>query len=165
LQAKLQNTLILGIGNDILADDGIGPKLVNRLQTDLKIDQVSYHTLAIGGMGIIEFISDYGRVIIIDAMRTREGIPGSVYHLTPDVFKETLHLSNFHDMTFLTALKFAEKINMPIPRQIDIIAIEIVEDLNFSNAFSLQIAEKYDRIYNEVNQLVINLINHAPDEK
>jgi hydrogenase maturation protease len=153
------NTLLLGIGNDILTDDAIGPKLVKRLETNLKGGGLSFHTAAVGGMEIIEFISGYQKVIIIDAIRTKEGIPGTVSHFTPADFKETLHLSSFHDMNFLTALEFAKKLNLQLPGQIDIIAIEIVEDLTFSNEFSPIIAEKFDQIYNEVVRLVYKIIN------
>lgn len=142
--------LILGIGNDILTDDAIGPKIVKRLQEDLSYDNISFLTAAAGGLEILEMIKNYQQVIIIDAIKTRDGIPGTVYYLTPENFKETLHISSFHDVSFLTALKLAAKLEIPVPGRIDIIAIEIVEDLTFSNDFSEEIAPKYDNIYSEI---------------
>jgi len=58
----------------------------------------------------------------------------------------------------LTALEFAKSMNMQLPSQIDIIAIEIVEDLTFSNDFSPMIANKSEQIYKEVSWLVNRLI-------
>ena len=150
--------LILGIGNDILTDDALGPKLVRRLETDLKGEGLSFHTAAAGGMEIIEFIVGYPKVIIIDAIRTKEGVPGTVYHFTPANFKETLHLSSFHDMNFLTALKFAEKLDLQLPEQINIIAIEIVDDLNFSNDFSPEITRKLDQVCSNVKDMLMELL-------
>jgi hydrogenase maturation protease len=88
--------------------------------------------------------------VIIDAIKTKDGVPGTIYYLTPENFKETLHISSFHDVSFLTALRLAEKLEISIPEKIDIIAIEIVEDLTFSNEFSEDIAIKYEVIYNEI---------------
>jgi len=147
LEEKSDNILILGIGNDILTDDAIGPKLVRDLQKDLKQENISFMTAAAGGLEILEMIKEFYRVVIIDAIKTRDGIPGTIYYLTPANFKETLHISSFHDVNFLTALKLAEKLEISIPEQIDIIAIEIVEDLTFSNDFSKELAGKYDDIY------------------
>jgi len=158
LKKNAQNILILGIGNDILSDDAIGPKLAKRLEEDLHQNELSFGTLAVGGMEILEFICGYEKVIMIDAIRTNERDPGTVFHMTPDDFKETLHLSSFHDMSFLTALEFAKSMNMQLPSQIDIIAIEIVEDLTFSNDFSPMIANKSEQIYKEVSWLVNRLI-------
>jgi hydrogenase maturation protease len=142
--------LILGIGNDILTDDAIGPKIVKRLEEDLSHDNISFLTAAAGGLEILEMIKDFQQVVIIDAIKTRDGIPGTVYYLNPDNFKETLHISSFHDVSFLTGLELAKKLEIPIPARIDIIAIEIVEDLTFSNEFSKDIAAKYDDIYKEI---------------
>jgi hydrogenase maturation protease len=150
--------LILGIGNDILTDDAIGPKIVKRLQEDLSYDNISFLTAAAGGLEILEMIKNYQQVIIIDAIKTRDGIPGTVYYLTPENFKETLHISSFHDVSFLTALKLAAKLEIPVPGRIDIIAVEIVEDLTFSNDFSKPISDKYDKIYHEIRETVMGLI-------
>jgi len=150
--------LLLGIGNDILTDDAIGPKIVKNLEEDLAYENFSYLTAATGGLEILEMIMNYKQVVIIDAIKTRDGIPGTIYYLTPDNFKETLHISSFHDVSFLTALKLAEKLDISIPKKIDIIAIEIVEDLTFSNDFSKPISDKYEEIYHEIRETVQGLI-------
>ena len=150
MEEKSDNILILGIGNDILTDDAIGPKLVRDLQKDIKQENISFMTAAAGGLEILEMIKEFYRVVIIDAIKTRGGIPGNIYYLTPANFKETLHISSFHDVNFLTALKLAEKLEISVPEQIDIIAIEIVEDLTFSNDFSKELAGKYNDIYCEI---------------
>jgi hydrogenase maturation protease len=153
------NLLILGIGNDILTDDGIGPRLVNDLEGQLHLPGVNFLTAATGGMDILELIRDYRKVIILDAIKTRGGIPGTVYFLTPADFRETLHISSFHDISFLTALELAEKLTIPVPREIHIIAIEVVEDLTFSTEFSPHVASKYDRIREEVMDRIRRLVN------
>ena len=158
MKDKKHSILILGMGNDILTDDGIGPKLVKKMQETLNHPQVTFSTAALGGLEVLEMIQDYDRVIIIDAIRTKDGVPGTVYYLTPAHFKETLHVSNFHDISFLPALEMAESMGISVTDKIDIIAIEIVEDLTFSNDFSPPIAKKYDRIYLEVLEKVKKLI-------
>ncbi len=158
MEEKKNRTLILGIGNEILTDDGIGPRLVKELEKARNFPDAAYRAASLGGMEIIDLIRDYAHVIIIDAIRTKGGLPGTVYHLTPEHFRETLHVSNFHDISFLPALELAKKMGIPVPRRIDIIAIEIVEDLTFSNEFSPPIAQKYPEIKKAVSAIVENLI-------
>ena len=146
--------LVLGVGNEILTDDGIGPKLAYRLENDFQNPKIRFDTASLGGLELLEFIQGYQTVVFIDAIKTQNGIPGSVYYFTPSDFKETLHLSNLHDVSFLTALKFGEKVGMQIPDKIRIIAIEIIEDLVFSNSFSPEIEEKYEDIYEEVFEYI-----------
>jgi hydrogenase maturation protease len=153
--------LILGLGNDILSDDAIGPKLVKRLERDLIHKNYQFMNAAVGGLEIMELIKDFNQVIILDAIKTQQGRPGDIYHLTPDNFKETLHISSFHDVSFLTALTLAKQMNINLPKKIDIIAIEIVEDLLFCDEFSPPIKDKYEHIYRQVLGLISDIL---PDE-
>lgn len=147
---KKTKTLVLGVGNEILSDDGIGPKLVSRLKGDLPHSDVCYENICLGGLEIMEFIRGYQNVIIIDAIKTKSGKPGDVYLLSPEHFKETHNLSSFHDVSFLTGLKMSKKLGFEVPEVILIIAVEIVEDTLFSESFSPEIEAKYEQIYSEV---------------
>lgn len=151
----MKKSLILGIGNDILTDDGIGPKLVNELKSRKSLTDFDLSTVFIGGLDILELIQGYEMVIFIDAIMTNGGTPGTVYHFNPEDFKETLHLSNLHDANFLTALELGKKTGLKIPEEIHIIAIEIIEDRIFSDQFSPEIEMKFPGIF----ETVLSLIN------
>ena len=153
----MKKTLVLGIGNDILTDDGIGPKIVNDLKTLERSPELIFETTTLGGLEILEIIKDYKKVIIIDAIRTIDGKPGEIFFFTPDDFKETLHLSNLHDINFLTALELGEKLGIPMPEEIHIIAIEIVEDQVFGTSFTPVIEEKYYNIMQLVKKRIEEL--------
>jgi hydrogenase maturation protease len=158
MSAYTKDSLILGIGNDILTDDGIGPKIVQKLHNEFKGRNITLLTTATGGLELLELIKDYKKVIIIDAIRTEGGTPGTIYYLTPSNFKETLHISSFHDVSFHTALKLADKLDIPVPEKIDIIAIEILEDLTFSSEFSKPIAHRFNKIFQEVKDSILNIL-------
>ena len=155
---KHRGTLILGMGNDILMDDGIGPKLAWYLQDTLNLPDITYDTAALGGMELIEMIRDYKDLVLIDAIKTKDGRAGDVYYLTPENFKETLHVSTVHDLSFLEALALAKRLNIKIPDPIHIIAIEIIEDLTFGNDFTPPLQARYPDIKMEVKKMVLELL-------
>jgi hydrogenase maturation protease len=150
--------LIHGIGNEILTDDGIGPKLVKRLKDSFSRKDIDFETAFLGGLEVLEYIQGYQTVIFIDAIRTREGLPGTVYRLSPEDFNKTIHLSSVHDVSFLTALDFGEKLGLDMPEFVHIIAIEIIEDLIFNDKLTPQIQEKYEDIYMEVKEIVKKIL-------
>jgi hydrogenase maturation protease len=152
-------TLILGLGNDILTDDGIGPQLINDLVQVIKDDDVHYDTACCGGLQIMEYLKGYKKVILIDAIRTKDGNPGDVYYFIPSDFQETLHLSNLHDVHFLTALKFGNNLNLDLPVDLHIIAIEILEDKEFSEEFTQPLKERYTEILKEVEVIISQILN------
>lgn len=142
--------LILGIGNEILTDDGIGPKLVHDLSKNFISKDIHFQCACVGGLDIIELLNGYDQAILIDAIRTKNGIPGTVYLFGPDDFKETMHLSNLHDISFLTALALGGKLGIKLPNDIRIIGIEIIEDEVFSNDLTPTLKSCYPEILKEI---------------
>jgi len=144
-----KKTLVLGLGNDILTDDGIGPRLVHDLAKIFKNPDIQFDTACCGGLEIMEYIKGYNKVVFIDATRTRNGNPGDVYYFIPSDFRETSNLSNLHDLNFLTALKLGTTLELGLPGDLHIIAIEIFEDREFSEEFSPYLKERYPGILDE----------------
>ena len=136
--------LVLGIGNEILSDDAIGPKLCDHFKKKYPNKCIKFEKLNVGGLEVLEFISAYNNVIFIDAIKTVGGKTGDVYLFTPENFMETLHLSNLHDAGFITALKLGKKLGFHIPENMYIIAVEIKEDLLFSTCFSDELASEME---------------------
>ena len=154
-----KKTLVFGVGNELLTDDGIGPKLVEQLKNDLNTDNIDFETAFVGGLEILDFIQGYETAIFIDAIKTKNGTPGAIYEFELSDFKETLHLSNLHDISFLTAIELGKQIDYKIPERIKIIAIEIVEDMVYSDNFSPKIEQKYEAIYKEVSEYIKRYIH------
>lgn len=142
--------LIQGIGNEILTDDGIGPKIVKRLQGSFSKKDIDFNTAYSGGLELLDYIQGYDTVIFIDAIRTKDGIPGTVYQLSPENFNAAIHLSSVHDVSFITSIELGKKLGLDMPGSIHIIAVEIVEDKIFSNDFSPQIQMRFEEIFDEI---------------
>lgn len=154
-----EKILILGLGNIILTDDGIGPRLVEDLSARLQAPHISWETANLGGMELLELFRPYSVVVIIDAIKTGTREPGAVFYLTPANFKETLHVSNFHDISFLTALELGRQLKMEVPGHIHIIAVEIIEDLVFDDSLSPELEGKYPQILEEVASMLKELLH------
>ena len=52
-----ETTLVAGIGNEILMDDSIGPKMCNYLRQKYLFSGIKFVVLTIGGLEILEYIS------------------------------------------------------------------------------------------------------------
>ena len=150
--------LILGLGNDILTDDGIGPRLARDMSKVFTRPDIIFNFASCGGLEILEYIKGYRKVIFIDAIRSVNGKPGEVYHFTPSEFRETSNISNLHDINFLTALKMGELLDIDLPSDLHIIAVEIISDLEFSEELSEELEEAYPVILEKVKTIVQNCL-------
>ena len=145
--------LVLGLGNKILCDDGIGVRLTEDLQAGFNCPEVYFETACCGGLDIVEMMYGYEYAIVIDAIKTT-GYPGQIYLLSPGDLMNSLHVSNFHDISFPVAVELARSSGMPVPEKITIIAVNILEDLLFSEDFSEPIGKKYNSILQNVRELL-----------
>ena len=152
--AGKKKILVLGIGNEVLKDDGIGPKLVKKLQNFLPSNNIDYVTSLVGGMESIEIMKDYDEAIIIDGIITEDGVPGTVYDMTYPFNLNTLHLSNAHDISFDMSVKLARRLNIPFPKKIKIIAIEILEDREFGENLTAALQKCYSEIFSSVSAMI-----------
>jgi hydrogenase maturation protease len=153
-----KKTLILGLGNEILSDDGIGPRLVKDLAQMFDDLNLQFKTASSGGLEIMEYIRSFEKAVFIDAIHTRGGKPGNVYYFKPSDFRETSNLSNLHDVNFLTALRLGEILKLDVPSDLHIIAVEIIEDLEFSEELTPILNKRYPetlaRVFVILNQII-----------
>ncbi|MBV5350338.1 hydrogenase maturation protease, partial [bacterium] len=80
----MATTLILGLGNTIMSDDGIGPKVIEKLRSEGglsdDIDLVDGGTL---GLDLLPFLEGVSKLILVDAVEI--GKPaGTVVRLAGD---------------------------------------------------------------------------------
>ena len=123
-------TVILGMGNTLLSDDGIGILTKRYLETRLRNDfDIDFIETSWGGFRIIDLLSGYDYAIIVDSIKTNTKPLGYVHHLHPNDLLPTLRLTSYHDINFATALKLAEELHAQMPKAIDIFAIEIKDNI------------------------------------
>jgi hydrogenase maturation protease len=149
-------SLILGFGSDALSDDGLPVRLVHDLKSSLNPDKFDFETSPVGGLELLELLKGYETAILIDTQLTGRRKPGEISVFTPENFEETFHLSSQHDLSFHEALRLAKEMAIPFPADIQIIAIEIIENKRLSFEFSEEIKVKYPSIIDRVNSFVLS---------
>jgi hydrogenase maturation protease len=146
-------TLVIGLGNPILGDDGVGWKVAEEVKksllpaplTPLPIRErgtVEVDTAALGGLSLMERLLGYERVIIVDSMETGDSLVGSVSVFPLASLPDPMagHSASTHDATLMTALRTAEELGADIPKQVDIVAIEAKNVYDFSEELTPPVA-------------------------
>lgn len=145
---KVQDILILGIGNILLKDEGIGVHVVNKIKEMSLPENVEVLDGGTAGLDLVDFISGYKKLIVIDAVNAG-GEPGTIYRLTEENLDiKPKAIMSFHDIDFLDALYMSD-IMKEKPEEIVVIGIE---PKNMSDGVDLspEIEEKIPIIINAV---------------
>jgi hydrogenase maturation protease len=125
-------TLILGLGNPILSDDGVGLRVAGELKGRLDQQEATVMETSMAGLSLLDALAGYDKAIIIDAIQTVEGKAGQIYRLDPETFNATRHTASPHDVNFATALELGHRLGLALPQQIVIFAIEVADASTFS---------------------------------
>jgi len=119
-----KKTLILGMGNPLLCDDGVGLRVVAKLKDKIDQPDVTIMETSIAGLALLDLLIGYDKAIIVDAIQTLGGKAGQIYRLDPKAFDVARSAVSPHDIDFTTAIEFGKKLGLTMPQQIVIFAIE-----------------------------------------
>jgi hydrogenase maturation protease len=125
-------TLVLGLGNPILSDDGIGLLVAAELKKQQPQPDLTVIQSELGGLNLLELLSGYDRAFIVDAIQTRRGTPGSVYRFGPESLLGGRHTNSTHGIDFGSTIELGRKLGLDMPEEIVIFAVEVADVTTFS---------------------------------
>jgi hydrogenase maturation protease len=125
-------TLVLGLGNPILSDDGVGIRVVHEVASQINSSQVTVTETSGAGLSLLDSIAGYDRVIIIDAIQTKDGNVGQIYRLGLQDFAVTRYFSSPHQLNLATTLELGKMLGLPMPQRVTIFAVEANDVCTFS---------------------------------
>lgn len=155
---RTPRTIVVGLGNPILGDDGVGWRVAEELQAlncqalgraPLSAD---VECLALGGLSLMESLEGYDRAIIVDALHTAGTQPGRVLCFAleelPDL--SSGHTAAAHDTSLQTALKAGRAMGVSLPNDITVVAIEAERVYDFCEELSPPVADAVPRAVAQV---------------
>lgn len=139
--------LVVGLGNPILGDDGVGWSVAEAVGDSIpassdRTQDIEVECFALGGLSLMEHLVGYDKAIIVDSIQTRDGVPGQVYRLTLDDLPDfsTGHTTAAHDTSLQTAIRLGRTMGIDLPEEIALIGIEAKHVYDFSEELSPSVA-------------------------
>jgi hydrogenase maturation protease len=154
------HTLVLGMGNPILSDDGFGLVVVERLNEQPLPEGVSARASEVAGLRLLELMRGYDKVIIVDALCSGSRSPGDIARFSGDDFRGGHRYSSAHSIGIRTVLELGERLGYEMPSEVVAYAVE-AEDVE---TFGEQLSPAVEAAVDEVIELVRREIEGAPPE-
>lgn len=144
----------MGFGSSILTDDGIALKIIDRLQEKLPLSLFDFKKDNLISLEVLEEISGYRKIILIDAMTDEEVPIGHLRNDRLEDFVSSIHLYNIHDLSIHHLNELAKYLNYEISSDIQIITINIMEKEEFSALLSEKLVQQFNEICVKVEKIV-----------
>ncbi len=156
-KVKTRRCLVLGLGNILLSDEGVGVRVVEQLQ---KLDLPDHVELVDGGTASLDVLllrPNFEKLVVIDALRAGKEA-GTIYRaqVKGDAFAEleanfnSSDKMSLHQIGLVEALSIAKKMNCG-PQEVVIIGIE-PQSLRCGLELTETIRAKLPKIINAVRK-------------
>jgi hydrogenase maturation protease len=158
-------TIVIGLGNPILGDDGVGWRVAEEVRKRLPSPPVplpqgegslvDVEVLSLGGISLMEQLIDYERAIIIDALAAEQpdgSVIVSKLSELPDY--SALHTTSVHDTSLQNALKLGKIMGANLPEDVTVIGITTDHVYDFGEELSPAVAAAIPK----ATKIVIDLL-------
>lgn len=142
-------SVVIGIGNPLRADDGLGHHVVEALRREMpEVEAVDASTYDIE---IIEHLRGRSRAVIVDALLTGAE-PGTIHRLRPEEIGET-GFRRTHGPNLPSVLRLASQLySDELPGEITIIGVEAEDVESFSWKLTPMVRSALPRVIEEIRR-------------
>lgn len=145
---------ILGCGNILAFDEGVGIHIVRQLQREILPERVEIEELKSPGKIAPELITGADKLIIIDACRGEDGQGGFAKRYywgdeeLKNIFSRTIHAVHLSPLFELPETTFSKK----LPKEIVVFGVKIGEKKKFGVGLSKEVFASLDDTINAILQ-------------
>lgn len=153
MKDKKQN-LIIGFGNILLTDDGIGIHILNKLKEEENLKENQFLDLGTSSMDIGYYLNDdIARVVIIDCIRSDYDEPGTLFKMgLDDLVSKKKENFSLHQLKLIDSIKLAS-IDSDFPDTL-ILGIVPKDIKTFSDRLSNELIDKLPIVYDKILYLI-----------
>jgi len=150
----MKDTIVLGLGNVLMGDEGVGVRVVERLESTCgtRFPQVDFVDAGVGGMRVLHLIAGRRRAILVDCARM--GVePGTIRRFTPEEVcsRKILVHQSLHEADLLAILELSRQLG-ECPEEVIVFGVEpehVGEGIGLSECLG-QRMEEYVRAVEDV---------------
>lgn len=141
-------TLILGLGNPIVTDDGVGIEIAKKIgeeKPDLEVVETSE-----AGLALLDYIAGCDKLVIIDSIKTEKGRPGDLYKIELGDLNATTDLSCSHGVDLASVFEVGEGLSCKMPQSVSIYAVEVKDNSTFGEGCTTEVRDRIPFIARQI---------------
>lgn len=160
--------LVLGLGNDLLADDAIGLRVSRAIQARLSPgDPVTVRESAQMGFALLDDLAGFDEALLVDAIQTGQQAPGHVHVLDAESLR-TLPVVSPHFAGVGEMLTLGRCLDLFMPERVRVLAIEVADPYTFSTEMTDVLEACFGRVVEKVWEVLresLAVLELEPEEE
>jgi hydrogenase maturation protease len=151
--------VVLGLGNPIVSDDQVGLEVARQLAGLLElapVADVDVRTSTRGGFDLLDLLSGYDRAILVDCVAVPHPTPGTIRRLRLDEVAGSARLINSHGFGLADVYLLAERLDIPMPQQLEIYGVEAADTSTLSEEMTPAVHDAASLLARDLHELLRN---------
>lgn len=156
-------TLILGLGNELYGDDGVGLEVIRQLENRPALEKLKQkHPLTLEasnltGLKLLDIITGYDVLIIIDTIKTSQPHTGRIKVLDGSQLRHIPGPSP-HYVSIPQMINLGRELGLPMPRVVKIIAVEAKDIYHLGEGLTPEMQAAITRIIQTLTQVLTEVL-------
>jgi hydrogenase maturation protease len=148
-----KHVLIIGVGNLLLGDEGVGVHIVEKLMEMSLPPGVEVVDGGTGGISLLNLMEGADKVIIVDAV-LGGGAPGEIYVVGKDrLMNGKIKFFSLHELDLLSALRIGNELGK-LPPELVLVG---VEPRNYGE-FNMELSPEVRAVVPKVIKVILELL-------
>ena len=152
----MKETIVLGLGNPLMADEGIGGYLIGELQKQAdRFHDIDFVDAGTGGFNLLHYLDGRKKAIIIDCALMGTP-PGTIKKFSPEDVESTKKLAHYslHEADIIKVLQMAKMLGQ-CPETVIIFGIE-PETIEQRQSLSPALLERIDSYLEQITKEILS---------
>jgi hydrogenase maturation protease len=137
---------IIGLGNEMLSDDGLGIRVVRDLKNRLNDRSVAFEELSVGGLQLFDYLIGTEECIIVDAVMTGSQPAGTLLRFIQTADNEPVALTSSHQIDLGQILGLARFMGASLPKRLTVYGIEADDITTFRESCTEQVSQAIPKL-------------------
>jgi len=151
---------VIGIGNLLAADDGVGIRSIRVLQDAIDDSRVVCHECERGGLDLLDQLEGFDRSVLVDAARTGTAAAGSVTEISYTKPYTASQPVSLHTLDLVSTLALGAITGIRLPEEVSVIAVEAADIETFGASCTPCVESAIPVV---LSRLKSYLLRHLPD--
>jgi hydrogenase maturation protease len=154
-------TLLLGLGNELYGDDGVGIHAVRKIKekaaksqpSNPVFENVVVEECSLSGLALLDVIVGYDRLVLVDTIERASPLPGRVHLLGKEHIRAVPGPSP-HYVSIPQMIELGRKLGLHVPSRIQIVAVEAKNIHRLGEGLSLEMEGRLQSIIQSIETVL-----------
>ena len=149
-----KHNLIVGVGNILLTDDGVGVYILSKLEKEESLKKNEFLNLGTSSMDIAYYLNnDTARMVIIDCIKSDGDEPGTLFRMgLDDLVSKKKENFSLHQLELIDSLKLVS-IENDFPETM-VLGVVPKDTETLSDRLSKELIDKLPLVYDKILALI-----------